>query len=287
MILPSGGIDQTWDFSGSTGTIGNTLTTINASAGANASFFPNAAVALTTTGYEEYIGITAAGLEHMGQHAGTENIVYTDPELYLPIPCAYGQAWIDDFAGEWGGGATTFTGTTTATASGYGTLVLPSISVSNVLRVDLTWTRIESNGFTGVRTMNVFYRPGTGYLLASNEKFELFLTASNTLLTTNEEFTYLDPATIGITETPLEAIGLTLVPVPATGNVTIVFGTSGATQVDVIDTEGRLVVSKAMGTFTPGIHRYILDLHGVPAGFYTVHVTNAKGEQGTQRLVIQ
>lgn len=287
MILSSGGAAQTWDFSGSAGTIGNTFTTINASAGTSASFFPDADVALSTTDYQEYIGITTAGLEHMGQHAGTDNIVYTNPELYLPIPCVFGQTWTDDFAGEWSGGATTFTGTTTATASGYGTLILPSITLTNVLRVDQTWTRIESNGITAVRTMNVFYRPGTGYFLASNERLELFLTASSTLLTTSEEFTYLDPASIGIAEAALEPIGLTLMPVPATDHVTLVFGTGGAAQVKLIDAEGRTVITKDMGTFATGIHRYGLDLTGIPAGIYLVQVANAKGERGTQRLVVQ
>lgn len=91
MELPGGGSDDTWDSSGSGGSPGFTFTVVSTSAGVGASAFPNADVALSTSGFEEYIGITSDGLEHMGQYIGTDNVVYTDPELYLPVPCAYGQ----------------------------------------------------------------------------------------------------------------------------------------------------------------------------------------------------
>ena len=285
--LSTGGSDQTWDFSGSGGSLGNTLTVVAASAGMGASAFPDADVALATSGFEEYIGITSAGLEHMGQYIGSDNVVYTDPELYLPIPCVYGQTWSDDFAGQWGGGATTFTGTTSAMASGFGSLILPSITLTNVLRIDLVQTRVESNGFTYVRIMNTFYRPGTGYFLASNESAELYITSPSTLISTTEELTFLDASSIGIKEDALATIGMELMPVPATDHVSVTFGTSGATSLEVIDAKGRPVIIKAIGTFAPGIHRYELDLAGLTAGFYNVRLTNSKGEHGTQRLVVQ
>jgi len=285
--LPGGGSDQTWDFSGSGGSLGNTLTVVAASAAMGAAAFPTADVALATSGFEEFIGITSAGLEHMGQYTGSDNVVYTDPELYLPIPCVYGQTWNDDFGGQWGGGANTFTGTSNAMASGFGTLILPSITVTNVLRIDLVQTRVESNGFTYVRSMNTFYRPGTGYFLASNESAELYITDPSTLISTTEELTFLDATSIGISEDALATIGMELMPVPATDHVSITFGTSGATVLEVIDANGRMVITKAMGTFAPGIHRSNLDLAVLPAGLYTVRLTNEKGEHGTKRLVVQ
>jgi len=285
--LPSGGSNQTWDFSGSGGSLGNTLTVVAASAAMGAAAFPNADVALATSGFEEFIGITSAGLEHMGQYIGSDNVVYTDPELYLPIPCVYGQTWSDDFGGQWGGGATTFSGTSNATASGFGTLILPAITLTNVLRVDLVQTRVESNGFTYVRSMNTFYRPGTGYFLASNERAELYITSPPLLISTTEELTFLDASSIGIGEDALATIGVDLMPVPAADHVSITFGTSGATVLEVIDANGRMVITKALGNFAPGVHRFELDLAVLSAGLYNVRLTNEKGEHGTKRLVIQ
>lgn len=284
--LPGGGSDQTWDFSGSGGEPGNTLTVVAASAGAGAAAFPLADVALATSGFEEYIGITAAGLEHMGQYIGSDNVVYTDPELYLPIPCNYGQTWDDDFAGQWASGTTTFTGNTTAMASGFGTLMLPSITLTNVLRIDLVQTRVESNGFTYVRTANTFYRPGTGYFVASNERAEFYLTTPLTLLNTTEELTYLNASSIGIEEDALATIGLELMPVPAMDQVSLIFGTGGTTTVELFDARGRRVFTRSLGTFAPGIHRCELDLTGLSPGFYSVRLMNNKGEYGTQRLVV-
>jgi hypothetical protein len=42
-----------------------------------------------------------------------------------------------------------------------------------------------------------------------------------------------------------------------------------------------------MGISTPGIHRYELDVTDLATGVYTVRLTNAKGERGMQRLVVQ
>lgn len=285
VALPAGGANQTWDFSGSAGSPGNTLAVIAASAGMGASAFPNADVALAASGFEEFIGITAAGLEHMGQYIGSDNVVYTDPELYMQLPCTYGQTWTDDFVGNWAGGANTFTGNTTSSASGFGTLILPSGTFVNVLRIDRTLTRVESNGFTYVVTSNFFYRPGTGYFLASNEVSELYL--GNTLITTTEELTYLDASSIGINESTSATIGLQLVPMPAFDHVSLVFGTKGASRVEVFDSKGQLMIVESMGTLAPGVHRYDLDVSGLGAGMYNVRVTNANGDQGTQRLVVQ
>ncbi len=285
VALPSGGSDQTWDFSASGGSPGNAFTVVAASAGMGAAAFPTADVALATTGFEEFIGITTAGLEHMGQYTGTDNVVYTDPELYLPIPCAYGQTWDDAFAGFWGGGATTFNGNTSAVASGFGTLILPGGTYANVLRIDLTQTRNESSGFTYVRTSNVFYRPGTGYFLASNEVSELYIGA--TVISTTEELTFLDASSIGMKEVERDAIGIDLMPVPATDHVQINFGAEGQLHLEVLDASGRVVIDTQLGTLAPGIHRHDLAIGALGAGLYTLRLRDPRGQQGERPFVVE
>lgn len=285
VTLPGAGSDQTWDFSASGGTVGNTLNAIAASSAMGAAAFPTANIALATAGFEEFIGITADGLEHFGQYTTSDNIVYTNPELYLPIPCVYGQSWNDDFAGWWGGGSNTFTGNTTAFTGGFGTLILPWGTLTNVLRADMTQTRDESNGFSYVRTTNVFYRPGTGYFVANNEVLELYF--GTTLISTTEELTYLDASSIGLQENTANAIGVELMPVPAKDLVTVVFGAAGAMQLRLLDGAGRLVMDVPMGAFAPGIHRHELDIRSLPTGIYSVQVTNAGGERGTRKLVVE
>ena len=283
VVLPGGGSNQTWDFSGSTGSSGEALTVIAASNGAGAADFPGASVALANTNIEEYIGISAAGFEHHGQFIAGDGIVYTDPELYLPIPCVYGQSWNDDFAGSWGNGANSFTGNITALASGYGTLILPGATLTNVLRVDQTQTRDENSGFSYVRTSNIFYRPGTGYFVANNERLDTYYGTNP--LAFSEEVTYLAAAGIGMAEHAADAIGLDLLPNPATDAVSVVFGAGGTVQVSVFDAQGRSVITTAMGTLVPGIHRKQLNVAELPTGIYTVRVSNTNGEHGTRRLV--
>lgn len=283
VVLPNGGANQTWDFSGSAGSSGEALTVIAASNGEGAADFPGASVALVNSSLEEYIGISAAGFEHLGQYIAGDGIVYTDPELYLPIPCVYGQSWNDDFAAIWGGGANSFTGNLSAVASGYGTLILPGTTLTNVLRIDQTLTRDENSGFTYVRTSNFFYRPGTGYLVANNERLDLYF--GTNLLATSEEVTYLAAAGIGMAENNTDAIGLDLVPNPATDAVGLVFGAGGTMQVSVFDAQGRSVITAAMGKLVPGIHRQELSVADLSTGIYTVRVSNTNGEQGTRRLV--
>lgn len=116
--------------------------------------------------------------------------------------------------------------------------------MSNVLRIDLTLTRVESNGLTYVRTMNTFYRPGTGYFVASNERSQLYITIPFNLISTTEELTYLSATSIGIQEMAMASIGVAVMPVPANEQVSVVFGTSGATVLEVIDAKGGVVITR-------------------------------------------
>lgn len=71
----------------------------------------------------------------VGYAGGREKL--TDTELMLKVPFTYGDSFSDTFAGTitHEGGTTNRSGTLTATADGYGTLITPNGTYTNVLRI--------------------------------------------------------------------------------------------------------------------------------------------------------
>jgi hypothetical protein len=137
------GANQTWDLSTHTSptwTISNYISPQNALLPTD---FPDATVVAQTSGIETYFSSSANFYFVEGQHSpGQSKITYTDKREILVFPLTYNTSYTGTFAADVlnisaGGQLFSRVGTTTITGDGYGTLILPYATVSDVLRVNI------------------------------------------------------------------------------------------------------------------------------------------------------
>lgn len=140
------GANQTWDFSSLEANANNPdyyFKFIDPANTPHIDRYPNAELAAMTPGGEfVYYVLTNGTLELMGGVAevpvfGTAFSDYDNHETEVVFPIQYGDSHTDIFDGnnEAGGFSAAFAGTWSAEVDGYGTLILPSGTFENVLRI--------------------------------------------------------------------------------------------------------------------------------------------------------
>lgn len=133
----SAGINQTWDLSTMTPSGASaTFAYANPSSTPYASSFTNSNVSASYGGSYVYYKTSSAAWQFYGA-VTSATMSYSNPEDFLHFPFTYTNTYTDSWATTFISGGYTFyrTGTTTVTADGYGTLITPSGTFSNVLRV--------------------------------------------------------------------------------------------------------------------------------------------------------
>lgn len=125
-----------WDYSGATAE-GDPITLLFEAPGSSshAMDLPTA----TIRNEDDLLRGDATGLYALGYANDNASLVYSDPRRVFAYPCSYLTTWTDDFSGVSASGSSE-TGTTTGTADGTGTLILPYGPVDNVLRVHVQAT---------------------------------------------------------------------------------------------------------------------------------------------------
>lgn len=134
------GENVTWDFSGisTTGTASN-YTLITAEATGEGGTFPGANIA-ADYGADTYAfyKISASEYTLYGVYTPVTVISYSDPEEIVVFPLTYGTTNEDDLYSEFFSGIETIrSGSNELLGDGYGTLILPSGTYTNVLRMKL------------------------------------------------------------------------------------------------------------------------------------------------------
>lgn len=148
MADPSGvtegasGTNVTWNFSTLVDNGSSMQSTIldpgSTPYGAN---FPNANIATGGAGSYAYFDLDAAGYFFYGRQDSVSFMTCSDPEKLLKFPMTYSDVSADifDCTGQTSDTYDRF-GTNTVSADGYGTLILPTGTYPNVLRIHLTQT---------------------------------------------------------------------------------------------------------------------------------------------------
>jgi hypothetical protein len=271
----SGGANHTWDFSGLTIGATQNFSIINSSSGASASSFPNAGLATynpSTLSYN-YLSVTSNDISIEGYVYGPpSNLIlpYSNPQKILSYPFSMGSSFADNYTGTYVSGGSTIIrkGKNTVTADGYGTLILPSGTVTNVLRVaviddygDTTSLGVPFSQFT-LTTYN-WYIPGTHYQILSLTSLN-----SNGGSPLAQFGIYIDPSTVGIAMNKSGSENISLYPNPADnflqlGNNEIIEKT------EVFSTEGALKRTTLNGNE--------LDISALKPGMYLINVYRAGG----------
>lgn len=140
--IGTSGINQVWNYSSITSSLSpSTSTYIATSSVPNASLFPNATIALEngTSGYYEMYDMNGKK-EYLGSASPTLSncVVWNNPSKFYNVPFAYGNSSSDSFNFILGGD--TYNGTISANANGTGVLIMPTYTLTNVLRIQYAFT---------------------------------------------------------------------------------------------------------------------------------------------------
>ena len=286
MAPGAAGLNQTWDLNGfvSTGTIPQTFITPGSTPyGAS---FPSSNVAQDAGGGSYGYGLTnSSGYLNLGVQGDLFSLVCSQPMVVVPYPLTYNTPDVNPFscAGLSAGSAYTRTGSITVTLDGTGTLILPSGTWTNVMRVTMLQSFTDAGDLintSGTQTNVFWYKPGIRFALAASYATQYNGTPSN--------YTWLlDADNIGLDETQRMAIGVEAFPNPTDDVVTLTYGAGGRIRVEVLDGLGRLVLTEVPGAMPPGINCHMLELGGLSAGLYTVRVTSDTDGTGTVRVQVK
>ncbi len=243
-----------------------------------------------------FVTYSAEGIDYNGMLNATYNVLapYQDPKRLLAFPCSLGTTWQDNYGGPWisstGASAHTYA-SISGVADATGTLIMPYGQLENVLRV----SSIDNDsdyfqGFGHIKYHTVqqsFYKPGVA---------QAVLTISHTLAggpaapveLSDSSITWLSESSVGVQEAVQNTIGIDLLPNPAKGHATMVFGSQGGQlQLAIFDATGRTVLRQQLQHQPLGIAKHELQLGQLPAGLYTVQLTDANGQRGVKRLVVE
>lgn len=256
------------------------------------SYYPTAdyaSAALTNPSQYGYQDVTASYRDNLGFYSPTSHVILTNPERIFSSPLSFNQQWSDPWSGTGDNSGTSFTraGTTTGTYNGYGTLILPFGTFTDVIRLEMVETYSDVIlGFTYNYDVNIvsYLKPGIPSALFSSTTLTIDLGFGNPQVTTYS--TLIDPSVVGVAEFPDGGIAAMLYPNPASENATIALDHAAGSSLDVevIDAMGRRVQHLGIGA---GQQLIPLDVAGLENGSYTVRLSPADGEASVLRMMVQ
>lgn len=235
------GANQTWDYSGIVTTSTTATSIVNPNTMPSSSSFPsaNTGINYASTQYE-YNLINTTNWSREGFYAGGVAIPYQNSELLITYPFEYNDTYVDPFASTFVSGGTWYrAGNVTVTADAYGTLILPSGTVPDVLRVkvyeDYGDTYSGSELYHYYTTIYMFYRPGYHFPILS-------LTNYIQGATTINYGNYIDDASLSI-KPEVSVASMNLYPSPASQTVNVDLGQYAASfeRIEIYDFAGKLV----------------------------------------------
>lgn len=246
----SAGANVTWNFSNVSSTGTSTVSYVNPSATPFGSNFPNATVALSlgSGAYDYYSGTTSA-FSREGSANSSTYIPYSDAEKLLHYPVTYNSSNTDNLYSTYTSNSVSLTrsGTTTSTADGYGTLILPYGTLTDVMRVKIEQNYEDSYQSTPFYdyqvTIYVWYKAGIHYPV-----FSLTSTSINGGSPV-EYASYLDASAVGVgINESVMAQSLNVFPNPSSDVVNVSFSLESASDVklSVFNMLGEAVITSAV-----------------------------------------
>jgi hypothetical protein len=272
-----GGAAQIWDFSGVTPEGGGATTVIDPSAAPNAADYPQVNRVLQQDTNYFYYEATASVFQLYGFLVAGSQAIYTDPDEHLTFPITFGDKNTDRFEGTldvdidgFGTVRSHRYGTTTIEADGYGTLILPNGTYTNVLRVHLLSEQTDSIRFLFFDSIIHTTIEMHQWWVAGEHVPVMSITETVTDFQPDPIFlgAYMD-ATLGLPGLA-ENQSVTLFPTITDGTVQLRYRLTGAETVDLklFDVSGQEIRPVLQGTFAGGNHTETINLSDLVPGIY-------------------
>jgi len=285
--LPPGpsGANQTWNFAAASSSSQGIYMAVDPATAPEADTYPSANLCwyLEPTVYR-FAELSATGLTELGTTlAGLGNSVYSDPMKTIQLPLTYNTSWSDSYAGTSVvlGNTTTFNGNLTCTGDGYGTLITPSATYANVLRIHRERNEVRvTNGVTTTveHTTWFWLKTGTPYPVAQISEVSSTVNGNTT---TDETLDYVSSG-VGVEEAAHTSILLQASPNPASDQLTLTIADRmEITTITVMDAAGRPVLAHAV---LPGSTTHLLDIRALSAGTYYVSCADRQSVRAWSRF---
>jgi hypothetical protein len=274
----SSGAGQTWNYSGlSIDTSHTVLTYVDPSTTPYFSTFPAATVAYMNGQQYSYIKANSADYSILGISNSVFTLAYSNPEILCSYPFSYGQTIVDSLKGSYSIGGINFSrsGTRTTIGDGYGTLILPSGTYNNMLRVKMIQNYKDSSNTTLTLVYNVAYQWYDG--VHKNSCFQIYNT-SNTVNGTvyTGKFVTVSSAVSDIAELN-NPFGKPVISPNPSKDIINIYNAVG-NDYEIFDLEGR---AAQCGTLTTtGI-----DLSKLNSGTYLIRLMDGKGRMNSVKFV--
>lgn len=287
----AGGANAVWDFSGSFSGVEFPYTAVATAGTQYADSFPMASSTLFmdgTSGFSGYYyfdlndGFTEHG-DVFIEGIGVDHAVYTNPLTLFTTPLSVSSAGSDSYA------KTSYTfwtpvytsGSHVWSVDGYGTLILPNATYTDVLRIHSV-QNVETvvGPFTTPSTIEEWrwVKAGIPFPLLTfgleTEDEETEVSAQSALIS----FT----GATGISELP--ELPIRVFPNPASDVLTLELEARGKVQYRVLDALGREVLEGTIGA--SGTLRHSISVAVLNAGLYQLEVRSADG-MATESLIIE
>jgi hypothetical protein len=285
------GMAQTWDLSGLTTDSVIQISFVDPATTPDAASFPLATIAADNDSGYAYSAFGATGGQFLGiSLTGLATIVYTDPMQMVVYPATYLTTWTDAFAANFsiGGFPIARTGTVTAEVDGYGTLVMPYGTLTDVLRATYVEEHTDDNGF-GATTLHheytYFLQAGTHYPIV--DIYTITVTPAFGPPTTVQGTHWLVVDPQSAVPSAQDPFAFTTYPNPVTDQLNVVLSQAeGASTLDLIDASGRLVEHRVLGNVSMAARLERFDLRGTQPGIYLLRAT-VNGLSVLRRLIVE
>jgi hypothetical protein len=302
----SAGMNQTWDFSDviPIDTIPViTFVYFDAASSVYASAFPNANIALAPLGMTEdstFVSFYNKGVSEVnlvGNAGAGALIQYTDAIKVIETPFTMGNSFTDTYASTTnvaGAGLVSYSfGTETITGDGAGTLITPTGTFNNVLRLKSENHRIDSTNLSGIVT--IIDQTITSYLWLSPSVPGLplaSLTISSgesrtqipplppiiTPIPESRSFAYAGDAISAVEEISSESIEVYVNPNPVRNQALISWEASTAENVKIYvrDITGKVLYNSQLQQ-EYGNNQLEISMHDYVNGIYLIEIVGESG----------
>ena len=293
------GPDVSWDFSQLNVLSGRQITVIDPSNAPGGSNFPDANIALNMNDtIFTYSLVDETGYYYLGMQMtaapNLSTLIYTDSRIFLEYPLTYTDTYVDTYKGISSVPAVAvevrITATSTSMADSYGTLILPTGTHNDILRITTQDEEIDSM-FINESFVNATIISRTQYLwFAASSSTPLFSMEVSDATGTIDTCCFYTSPEAGIHAIENFSISeLNVYPIPANDHLFIEFQSSGnqAVTISIVNQLGQLMISRKMPEQKPGMVSEKIDVSALPAGIYFANISCKCGKQITEKFVKQ
>ncbi|MDX5397647.1 MAG: T9SS type A sorting domain-containing protein, partial [Hymenobacteraceae bacterium] len=283
-----GGANQVWDFSSNLVVRPDSINQVIDNTSGSFPFLQANILVwdgfFSNTSVFNYFQITGSNKQRVGYNqnnpfGGSLETVYTNLEELLRYPFTYQNSFTDVFKGTQSSSqpnntfTNTFTGTTTVDADGYGTLITPTGTYTNTLRVKTSTLRTDSSS-TGksvyLNEIYEWYQPGIHW--------PIFQLHKNTDASGNIVYSsfgrFLKRVIVSTPDELTATLNLQLYPNPTSEKALLTYELKKPAEVKIalLNLMGQEVKQIKDGNEAAGLQQTAIQLTGLSTGMYLVKV---------------